>query len=207
MAVGYLYIGSGETRSVKEMREEIVSCAVFDGATIDSWIVERGDSLCRPGGNVELLFVGLDKGAVLYVNDVTSLGGSLKDIVSVLTESYRRGITIRDTEGMYGPAKVRDRGTYLSTLNLAVDLSTRLASTRTRTALDRSRSRGVRLGRPVGSLTKMNALMDSSEQIEKDCAEGVTVSEICSKYGVSPSTFRRYREEYVSPEIKVVEAE
>ena len=207
MAVGYLYVGSGETRSVDELREEIVSCAVFDGATIDCWTVERGDGLCRPGENVELLFMGLDRGEVLYVNDVTSLGGSLKDIVSVLSEAYRRGITIRDTEGRYGPAKVRDKATYLSTLKLAGELSTRIASARTRTALGRRRGEGARLGRPLGSRTKMNALVDSSEQIEKDCADGATVSEICSKYGVSPSTFRRYREEYARPEIRVVDAD
>lgn len=205
MAVAYLYISKDETRSVDAIRSELMSRATADGESIECWTVERGDNLCRPSKDIDLLFMSVNPGGVLYVNDIISLGGTINDIVAVLVEAAERDVEIRDLEGRYRLPGARQRDTYLATLKFAGELNTRIISSRTRVALGRRRQDGVRLGRPQGSMVKMQVLIDNEESIEKDFAEGTTSSEICRKYGVSPTTFRRYLKKYARPTVKSLE--
>lgn len=194
MVVGYLLISSNDRRSISDIRMKMSAYAASRGDTIDSWTLIRENTSERGGDITDTLFMGMDAGDTLYIENMAFLVRTLSDMLSIIGGAIERDITVYDISGNYIPLSISDKSTYLRTLNHVDELYAKLVSAKTRAALDRRRKEGAKLGRPAGSCNKMTALLNNGKNIEQDLNDGVTINDICQKYGVSSSTFRRYRE-------------
>lgn len=77
---------------------------------------------------------------------------------------------------------------YISMLSMGAQLERENISTRTKTALAKRRSEGVKLGRPLGSKNKSLKLEPHKEQIKKKIMSGITLKRIAEDYDVSQQT-------------------
>lgn len=194
MVVGYLFICETDTRRIADIRTKMSECAASRGDNIDSWTIEREYSVDKEKNITDTMFLGMESGDTLYIENMAFIVRTLSDMLSIIGGAIERGITVKDISGNYIPMSISDKSTYLRTLNQVDELYAKLVSARTRAALDRRRKDGAKLGRPAGSCSKMTMLLNNDRAIKQDIQDGVSIDDICQKYGVSGSTFRRYRE-------------
>lgn len=155
------------------------------------WIYERiGDALVR-----------LRRGDVLTVLSFPDCGcGSLHEVKDLLAFLHRRGCTLRTLE-----APVLDTGApagdTMSLLTTFLEIDSACRSGRTRAALRTLRSRGRKLGRPVGSGQSGTRIM---QHLWHYYRSDRSMSELCTAAGTHIQTFYTYLHKYGLPTRKAV---
>ena len=189
-----LYEGENGTKDIAQLQERMSSLAESNGERIDHWL--KVDSLPeRRSQDVLFILHRLERGDSLYVEGVSCLGSSLDDVLSVLREFYRYGISVYGTTDGFAFDRSIDPRVYLAALEQVCNIQRSMLSIRTREALERKRKEGVKLGRPVGTDGKMKILRRNRAGVLKAIDSGMSYMDICRKYKVSFSTLRRFREE------------
>lgn len=201
MVAAYICLFHDESRNLDSLRQEITDCAACRGDSIDRWVVDRGGrSQCGISGS---LLQGMGKGDTVYIDDMSRLGSTFESILQFIYTTVSHGIHVHGVRNGFSTDCIGDVGTYLSAIEQLGDLYGSLISNRTKKALQRRRAEGKALGRPVGTAVKMSVLHGNRSEIERKIKEGVSLVGICSEYGVSYSTLRRYLQEYVRPSVTV----
>ena len=159
-------------------------------SAVDRWIVQEGDKKKKRG--LKSIVGKMNRGDSLYTEDVSRLGGSLNDILEILSEALLRGVGIYGISDGFSTNSSVDVNSYLSALRDVNEIYSKMVSNRAKAVLNQRRAEGVRLGRPEGSATKMRILLDNRAKIDAAIANGTTLAELCRKYKVSYSTFRRF---------------
>lgn len=90
---------------------------------------------------------------------------------------------------------------------LVAEIERNLISMRTKEALALRRAEGMVLGRRQGSYTKMNELMENRNTIIHMLRRNKSITEICTRFGVSRDTFIRFKCMYPSVQKALAEKE
>lgn len=191
MVAGYIVSSNKDNISALQLRKRLSSFACGRGDHISLWVSGGAGRSGSLTGCLSLLDQ-MSRGDVLYVDDITALGSTFKEILSVLSEAVRRGIRIYGCSDGYSNQDVRDREIYLQALEQIYRVYSLMLSNRTRAALRIRKDNGVKLGRPQGSGVSMRALVQDAAFIRAALENGERISTLCSRYNVSRSTFKRF---------------
>ena len=188
-----LYEGENGAKDIAQLQERMSSLAESNGERIDHWI--KVESLPeRRSQDVLFILHRLERGDSLYVEGVSCLGSSMSEVLGILTEALKRGISIYGVEDGFSFDRSIDLHSYLAALGQVDAIYNSIISSRTKAALDKKRREGAKLGRPVGSDGKMKTLQRNRAGVLKAINSGMPYMDICRKYKVSFSTLRRFRE-------------
>ena len=191
MNVGYILDGHGEDCPLELRCARMGTYAGALNLTVTEWVVEGENAKARRKLNA--VIKNLKRGDNLFVEDVTVLGESMRDIVDMLAKMLRKGVGVYGVTDCFSFDNIDDSRSFLMALDCAVSIYSRMYSNRTKAALVKKKKDGVTLGRPSGTFRKMSVLMSNRGAISRAIKEGVPYSEICRRYKVSYSTFRRFQ--------------
>lgn len=200
MIAAYLRVSTLKQHTVNQ-REEIVRYAHERGLDVDRWIEESASGNRRYterllGSELELL----QRGDTLIVTELSRLSRSLTEIMAILGRCLEKGITLYSTKDGYAFDSGINSKVLCFAFGLAAELERRLISLRTREALALRKSQGKTLGRRAGYEPKLVLLARNRQHIAARLRRGESLRSLCRKYGVSASTFDKFRRRYPSIE-------
>jgi DNA invertase Pin-like site-specific DNA recombinase len=192
MVYGYIRV-STDKQTVENQRFEVASFCERNEIAVNEWIEEtisgtKGVDKRKLG---ELLGV-MQKGDILICSELSRLGRNLLMIMSILNACMEKETmiwTIKDNYRLGGDINSK---VLAFAFSLSAEIERNLISQRTKDAMARLRSEGVRLGRPVGSKSKRHKLKGEKTLIKQLIKRNITREEIAKKFEVSRSTLRRF---------------
>lgn len=156
MVIGYVRV-STEQQDVKNQHHEILEYAnqrrLHVERFIEKEISSRKDLKAR---GIEELLDSLKKGDTLIVSELSRLGRSIIEVISLINELIKREIrfiSIKQNLDIKGKHDVQSK-VMVTIFFLLAELERDLISERTKKALAAKRAQGVTLGRPTGSIGK-----------------------------------------------------
>lgn len=192
MVIGYSRISTGH-QTLENQRKEIEKFAASRSITVDRWVNEivSGSKLGKDR-KLGTVIRKMKKGDTIIVTELSRLSRTLMDIMTIVGDLLKRGIRLYSIkEGCTFDDSINSK-VLVFAFGLVAEIERNLISMRTKEALELRRSKGVRLGRPEGSRTKINLLVENSREIQGMLERGISSKEICSQFNVSYSTFRRF---------------
>jgi DNA invertase Pin-like site-specific DNA recombinase len=187
--IGYVSV-STEEQDVKSQREEILAYANNHGLRVDHF-GDLGVSGRRgmKAKNSTKLPRGPKAGDMAIVSQLSCLGRSVRDVISVMIHLIRGGnrfVAIRENLDIGGAQGIQAEA-ILTILPLLLLVEKELISHRTKKALSAKRDQGVILGRPKGRMGKSKLDSRKSEIVDllKDHA---SLSFIARRFRVSLPT-------------------
>ena len=196
MIVGYIRV-STEKQHPKNQEDEIKRYAESNGWLIDKWSIEvvSGKKTIR-GRKLGSLIRKLKKGDTIIVTEISRLSRSLTDIMEVMGKCLSKGINIYTTKEKYHFDDSINRKVLCFAFGLVAEIERNLISMRTKEALALRKAEGKQLGRKRGDCPKMQILLNNKEKIVTLLSEGVLNKDIYKLYGVSKSTFCKFKSSF-----------
>lgn len=189
--VAYLRV-STDRQELAAQKLEILSYANLHGLTVDDFLeIQISSRKSTRHRRIDELFERLREGDTLIVAELSRLGRSVSQIVTMVDELIRRKVrftAIKENITLSGSGRKDMQTTIMTTLfSLFAEIERNLISERTKAGLEAARAKGKHLGRPKGS--KSAAKLDGREKaIEEDLKFGVAKAAIARKHGVSRTT-------------------
>lgn len=190
MVYGYIRV-STDRQTVENQRFEIKNFCKDNNLQVDKWISET------ISGTKEInkrrlgkLLKGVRKGDIIICSEISRLGRSLFMIMSVLNRCMEIGAKVWTIKDNYRLGDDITSKVLAFAFGISAEIERKLISQRTREALARKKSEGVKLGRPKGPGKR---LLDGKEkQIEAMLAAGLTKVQVSKIYGVHVSTLHEF---------------
>ena len=192
----YAYIRvSSDRQSVKNQKFEILKFANGRKLHVDEWVEETvsGTRRVEERGLGQLL-ERVGKGDVLVVTEISRLGRSLMEVMGLLHGCMEREIrvfTIKEGHEFGNKDNISSQVLAFA-FGLSAQIERDMISQRTKEALARKRSEGVKLGRPKGSRAKKTKLSGKEGEIKVLLEKRVPVSVIGRMFGVHRLTVERF---------------
>ena len=200
MVYGYIRI-SKDKQSVENQRFEIERFCVKNNLSIDQWIEETisGRKIYEKR-RLGTLLSGTKTGDLIVCSELSRLGRSVLMIMSILYYLLNNGVNIWTIKDNYK----LDNGIFSKVLafsfGIHAELERDLISLRTKEALYRKKSEGVRLGRPPGSKSRKVKLSGHEAEIQALLDKKVSKSAIARKFGVNRKTVTTFISNYLKSE-------
>lgn len=192
MIYAYLRI-STDKQSVENQRFEILKYCDHKKIQIDSWIEEtesgRKKSSSRKLG--ELLDT-MKKSDLLVMSELSRLGRSLMEIMSILHDCMEKNINVHSVKENYELGNNINSKVLAFAFGLSAEIERNLISQRTKEALARKKSEGIKLGRPAGSLSANTKLTGKEDVIKDLLFKKVSFSAIGRILGVNRITVKNF---------------
>lgn len=190
MVYGYIRV-STDRQTVENQRFEIKNFCKDNNLQVDKWISET------ISGTKEInkrrlgkLLKGVKKDDIIICSEISRLGRSLFMIMSVLNRCMEIGAKVWTVKDSYRLGDDITSKVLAFAFGISAEIERKLISQRTREALARKKSEGVKLGRPKGPGKR---LLDGKEkQIEAMLAAGLTKVQVSKIYGVHVSTLHEF---------------
>lgn len=193
MIIGYLRVSTGK-QNPENQREEIRRLAEEKSLYVDSWITETASGkLPYRKRKLGKVLKRMKRNDVLIVSEISRLSRSLTEIMSIMGGCIEKGVCIYTTKERYTFDNSINSKVLCFAFGLVAEIERNLISMRTKEALAVKRAEGVRLGRRPGSNVKMQVIRDSEKRIETMLADGLSVTKMCRKIGVSRTTWYKYQ--------------
>ena len=179
----YAYIRvSTDKQTVENQRFEVENYVKSKGMKIDRWIAETvSGTKTAKERRLGPLLKRLKKGDVLITTEISRLGRSLLEIMSILNLCLQKDMTLITTKEGYELGNNINSKVLAFAFGLVAELERNLISQRTKEALARKKSEGMKLGRQFGTRNKSYKLSGKEDVIRKMLAEGKTKAAICRK--------------------------
>jgi len=188
MVYGYIRV-STDRQSVENQRFEIDRFCLKNNLTIDQWIEETISGVQLPEKRLlGSLIDGAKTGDLIICSELSRLGRSLFMIMSILNVLLLNGVKIWTIKDNYRLGDDIQAKILAFAFSLSAEIERNLISQRTKEALARKRSDGVRLGRPPGRKSARLKLSGYEAEIQSLLDEKVSKSSIARRYGVSRPT-------------------
>jgi putative DNA-invertase from lambdoid prophage Rac len=192
MHYAYLRV-STDKQTTEQQRFEILKYADAQKLTIDHWIEETVSGTTKVGERkLGQLLATMQPHDVLLVTELSRLGRSLMEVMSILHQLMEQQVTIYAIKEGYTLGNSLNAKVLAFAFSLSAEIERTMISQRTKEALARKRSEGKRLGRPKGSLAKTTKLTGKDAIISDLLAKRISISAIARILGVHRGTVAQH---------------
>jgi putative DNA-invertase from lambdoid prophage Rac len=192
MIYGYIRV-STDKQTTENQRFEILKYADEKRLSVDRWI-EETVSATRKLSERKLgrLLTELHEGDVLIVSELSRLGRSLMEVMSILHTLMEKDVKVFTTKERYELGNNINSKVLAFAFSLSAEIERSMISSRTKEALARKRSEGKRLGRPKGRLSSVTKLTGKDDLIREYLAKNIPQTVIGRLLNVNRLTVRNY---------------
>ena len=184
---GYIRVSTIK-QDVEGQRFGILQWADERKLTITEWVEETISS--RKGykdRQLGSLLESLQSGDTLIVSEISRLGRSLTEVMTILHILMETGVRVYSCKERFELDDSINAKVLAFAFSLSAEIERQMISSRTREALARLKAEGKKLGRPKGSLS--GSKLDGREQeIHNMLAKGVSKASAARLLGVSRGT-------------------
>lgn len=204
MVTAYLRV-STDKQSVENQRSEIQRFSKNRNLDVQKWVTEVVSGKVKSSNRkIGSLVKRLKKDDVLIVSELSRLSRTLLEIMSLLNILISKGVIVYSTKENCCLGDNINSKVMMFAFGLAAEIERDLISLRTKEALAARKEQGMKLGRRLGSHPKIDYLQVHMDAIMKDYESKMTITQICKKYHVSRSTFRKFSlNQYDDPEKRI----
>lgn len=167
MIYGYIRV-STDRQTTKNQKHEIEKFCKKEKIHIDQWIMET-ISGTKDLNKRELgkLLKSLEKNDILIASELSRLGRNLLQVMSILHYCMNKDIQVWTIKDRYRLGADIQSKVLAFAFGLSAEIERNLISQRTKEALDRIKSEGKHVGRPMGKRNQSLMLDKYSEKIEE----------------------------------------
>lgn len=192
MIYGYIRV-STDKQTTENQRFEILKYADEKKRPIDRWIeetVSATKSLAQRklGG----LLNHLQEGDILIVSELSRLGRSLLEVMSILHTLMEKEVKVFTTKERYELGNNINSKVLAFAFSLSAEIERSMIAARTKEALARKKSEGARLGRPKGKLSSVTKLTGKDDLIREYLQKNIPQTVIARLLNVNRLTVRNY---------------
>lgn len=194
MIYGYIRV-SCDKQTVENQRFEISRFCRSENLRVDGWIDETtSGTKAYDKRALGRLLRRIRAGDLIICTELSRLGRNLFMIMEILNICMRKGCKVWTIKDGYRLGDDIQSKVLAFAFGLSAEIERNLISQRTREALARKRSEGVRLGRPPGAQpSRENFKLSGKEGLIREMlADGVPKSRIARKCGVNRNTLTHY---------------
>ncbi len=207
MIYGYIRV-STDKQTTENQRFEILQFAQEKKLSIDSWVEETISATKHlKERKLGTLLSEMKKDDVLIVTELSRLGRSLMEVMSILHSLMEKQAKVYTTKERYELGNNINSKVLAFAFSLSAEIERSMISSRTKEALARKKSEGRRLGRPKGSLSTITKLTGKETVIRELLQKNIPVAAIARILNVHRLTVRNYilsrkLSEVINPEAK-----
>jgi putative DNA-invertase from lambdoid prophage Rac len=192
MIYAYLRV-STDKQTVENQRYEILKYADIKKLSIDQWVEETASGVKSvKDRKVGELLTRMEKGDIFLVSELSRLGRNLMEVMSILHDCMEKDVKVFAIKEGYELGNNINSKVLAFAFSLSAEIERNLISQRTKEALARKKSEGMRLGRPKGSQNKEVKLTGKEEDIKKLLDKKVAVAAIARILDVNRLTVRSF---------------
>ena len=194
MNYGYIRVSS-DRQTVENQRFEIENFCRRNSIIIDGWIEETiSGTKAYKTRQLGKLLKKVRQGDLIICAELSRLGRSLFMIMEILSICMEKGCKVWTIKDNYRLGDDIQSKVLAFAFGLSAEIERNLISQRTREALARKRSEGVRLGRPLGSRTDIHKqkLYGKRAVIARMLEEGKSLCHIARVCKVDRGTLSRF---------------
>src|SRR3954447_23820901 len=192
MIYGYIRV-STDKQTTDNQRYEILKYADEKKLKVDRWI-EETISATKSLNHRKLgqLIDTMQEGDILIVTDVSRLGRSIMEVMSILHTLMEKEVKVFTTKERYELGNNINSKVLAFAFSLSAEIERSMISSRTKEALARKKSEGKRLGRPKGRLSAVTKLTGKDDLIREYLDKKIPVNVIARLLNVNRLTVRNY---------------
>lgn len=154
MIYGYIRV-STDKQTVENQRFEINNFCKNENINIDIWIEETISGTKKVGERkLGKLLKTLDNNDILICSELSRLGRSMFMIMSILNLCMDKGVKVWTIKDNYRLGDDLTSKVLAFAFGLSAEIERDLISRRTKEALAKKKTDGIKLGRPIGSKSK-----------------------------------------------------
>jgi len=192
MIYAYLRV-STDKQTVENQRYEILKYADIKKLSIDQWVEETASGVKSvKDRKVGKLLTLMEKGEIFLVSELSRLGRNLMEVMSILHDCMEKDVRFFAIKEGYELGNNINSKVLAFAFSLSAEIERNLISQRTKEALPRKKSEGMRLGRPKGSHNKEVKLKGKEDDIKKLLDKKVAVAAIARILDVNRLTVRSF---------------
>ncbi len=133
----------------------------------------------------------LNKGDTLIVSELSRLGRSMLEVITILIGLTKKKVNVLVVKNDIKIDDSINSKIYITVLSLAAEIERELISSRTKEALALKKSKGFKLGRPVGSFGK-SKLDAKKDEVKRLHDKKVNVANLAKIFDCSWSTMNNF---------------
>jgi putative DNA-invertase from lambdoid prophage Rac len=134
----------------------------------------------------------LKEGDILMVSELSRLGRSLMEVMSILHTLMEREVKVFTTKERYELGNTISSKVLAFAFSLSAEIERAMISSRTKEALARKKSEGKRLGRPKGRLSSVTKLSGTEDLIREYLQKKIPQTVIARLLNVNRLTVRNF---------------
>jgi len=188
MIYGYIRV-STDRQTTENQRFEILKFADEKRLHIDQWVEE---TISATKHLDDRLLSRLEADDVLIVTELSRIGRSILEVMSILHRIMETEAKVFTTKERYELGNTISSKVLAFAFSLSAEIERSMISSRTKEALARKKSEGVRLGRPPGSFAKETKLTGKEQVIQELLSKQVSHSAIARILGVNRGTLTAF---------------
>ena len=190
MIYGYIRV-STDRQTVENQRFEIRRFCHNHNLQVDKWISETSSGAREVNKRLlGKLLKGVKKDDLIICSEISRLGRSLFMIMSILNHCMEIGAKVWTVKDNYRLGDDITSKVLAFAFGISAEIERKLISQRTKEALARKKSEGVRLGRPPGPGRR--CLDGKERQLKAMLSNGLSKVEIAKIYGINVSTLHEF---------------
>lgn len=190
MIYGYIRV-STDRQTVENQRFEIRRFCRDNNLQVDKWISETSSGAREVNKRLlGKLLKGVRKDDLIICSEISRLGRSLFMIMSILNHCMEIGAKVWTVKDNYRLGDDITSKVLAFAFGISAEIERKLISQRTKEALARKKSEGVRLGRPPGPGRR--CLDGKERQLKAMLSNGLSKVEIARIYGINVSTLHEF---------------
>jgi DNA invertase Pin-like site-specific DNA recombinase len=192
MIYGYIRV-STDKQTTENQRFEILKFASEKQLHIERWIEETISATKKLSDRkLGALIERMHEEDILIVTELSRLGRSLLEVMSILHTLMERQVKVFTTKERYELGNNISSKVLAFAFSLSAEIERSMISSRTKEALARKKSEGKRLGRPKGRLSSVTKLTGKDDLIREYLEKKIPQAVIARLLGVSRLTVRHY---------------